>query len=221
MAMAKTNPLISIIDRKLDVTQLPRAALGRDVLGLPGHRGREPGGRAQRLPARVRHDPVVRLRDVHAVQAGVHPLPLLRRPDRQRRRRDLRPRAAADAARRFLQVRRAGLRHREAHPAAARPGRLEQEHDRPAAEEGPGDLLARPTPGKCYTYSLAAAAARRRRRRRRAVPRLPDARGAAAADPARGAAGSARVDQREAARGPARSGCTATSARSAARSTPT
>ena len=103
----------------------------------------------------------LRLGDVHAVQAGVHPLQVLRRPDRPRRRRDLRARAAADAARRLLQVGRAGVRHREAHPAAARPGRLAQEHDRAAAEEGAGVLLARPTPGKCYTYAWRLPHARR------------------------------------------------------------
>ena len=54
----------------------------------------------------------------------------------------LRPRPAADAAGQHLQVGRPGLRHRAPRAPAARPGRLVQEHDRPAAEEGPGGVLA-------------------------------------------------------------------------------
>ena len=89
---------------------------------------------------------------------------------------------------------------------------------RAAAEEGPGSLLARPTPASA-TPTPGGCRTQRRRRRGRAVRRLPDARGAAAADPARGAAGSAGRDQRKAARGPQDPASTATSAPSAGRST--
>jgi hypothetical protein len=53
---------------------------------------------------------------------------------------------AADAAGGFLQIRRAGIWHRKAHSASARPGRFIQIDHGPAAEKGAGILLARPTP---------------------------------------------------------------------------
>src|SRR2546423_8342756 len=80
---------------------LPRATLGRDVLGIPRPGLRQPNRLAQRVPARLRHDPELRFGELHAVQAGSDTLQVLLRPDRQRRRWDLRPRAAADAACRF------------------------------------------------------------------------------------------------------------------------
>ena len=54
-----------------------------------------------------------------------------------------------DASGQRLQERRQGLRHREARAAAARPGRQQQEHDRPAAEEGPGALFGHATTARC------------------------------------------------------------------------
>ncbi len=75
--------------------------------------------------------------------------------------------------------------------------------------------------GKCYTYSWRLPHRNAAGDDERAISRLPDARGAAAADPARGAAGRARCDQREAARGAEAFGSTAKSAPSAGRSRPT
>ena len=48
-----------------------------DVRGLPRHRPQEPRGHAQRVPARLRHDPVVRAGRVHRQQEAAHPLQLL------------------------------------------------------------------------------------------------------------------------------------------------
>ena len=90
------------------------------------------------------------------------PLPALRRPHRRRARRRLRPRRAAHAPRPQHQVRGLRLRHREAHPAPARPGGLLEVHHRPPAEEGPRALLrtrrkARSTPSAGRPTSAAAA----------------------------------------------------------------
>ena len=125
----------------------------------------------------------LRHRGVHGVQEAHHALQVLRRPHRRTARRHLRARPPADAAGRHLQVRRQGLRHRAARPAAARPGRLVQVHDRPPAEEGAGGLLARRTRARSTLLlrgrSAGTAADGEQPRR------LPDARGAAAPDPAR------------------------------------
>ena len=81
-------------------------------------------------------------------QGEAHPLQVLRRSGQQRRGRDLRPRTDADEPGQHPQERRQRLRHRAARAAPARAGRQLQEHDRPAAQEGPGALLARPTTGR-------------------------------------------------------------------------
>ncbi len=81
-------------------------------------------------------------------------LPLLRRPGRRRPRRRLRPRRPAVDAGQRLQERRPGLRHRKARAAAARPGRQQQEHHRPAAEEGPGATTRATDEGVLFSLRL-------------------------------------------------------------------
>ena len=83
-----------------------RAALGGLVRGLPRARPREPQGHAQRVPARLRHDPVLRARGVHRQQEEADPLQLLQGRAARRRGRDLRPRHPADAPRARAQGRR-------------------------------------------------------------------------------------------------------------------
>ena len=90
---------------------------------------------------------------VHRQQEEAHPLPLLPDETLRRQGRDLRPRRPADAAGERLQVRRPGLRHREARHPAARPGRLLQVHHRPPAEEGPRGVLARRPRAPLYTFA--------------------------------------------------------------------
>ena len=145
------------------------------------HRPPATQGHPHRLPAALRHDP--RLRD----RGG-------RRSTRRRLTRykffddpDDGGQDAIFGLERTLiepgqrpQERRPALRHRAPRAAAARPGRQLQEHDRPPAEEGPGALL-QDRRGALYTFGW----------REEGLDgadtyhRLPDARGAAAADPHR------------------------------------
>src|SRR5690606_2709247 len=78
---------------------VPGSRLGGHVRGLPGAGAREPAGRAQRVPAPLRHDHLFRHSEVYRVQEGDHALQLLRRPDRRREGRGLRAGRAAHEAR--------------------------------------------------------------------------------------------------------------------------
>ena len=114
-----------------------------------------------------------------------------------------------------LQERRPRLRHRKARAAAARPGRQQQEHDRPAARRKGWSAIRRRDDGALYTLGWTSLG------RPEQHPLVPDARGAAA--PRSRAV--PRRDQRTsstpgAARATTRSRSTASSAPSAAMSMP-
>ena len=138
------------------------------------HRPRAPAGDAQRLPARLRHDHLLRDRGVHRQQEEARSattssatkrdggrdaifgldIPLMRLVN-------------------VLQGAAQGLRHREARHPAARPGRLLQVHHRAPAQEGPRGLLRARAEGALYTFTLgqpARARGTRQRRSRHASP---------------------------------------------------
>jgi len=102
---------------------------------------RRPLGDAQRLRARLRHGDVLRH---HRVRGGRESASAINSSTTRRRRprRRLWPRCPAASAGQRLQKRGPGLRDREARAAAAWAGRIEQKHDRPAAEKGPRALFA-------------------------------------------------------------------------------
>ena len=154
MGTAGADALLALIRQKQDLQSFREQHWERPRSGTTSTSSCRTRASRATLPARLRHDPVVRLRAVHAVQAGATSATSSSPTRSTAARRDLRARRAAHAARRLLQVGGAGLRHREAHPAAARPGRLVQEHDRAAAEEGPRGLLATRREGALYTLRL-------------------------------------------------------------------
>ena len=100
-------------------------------------------------------------------------------PDRQRRGRHLRARANPDEPGQHPQERRARLRHRTPRAAAARPGGQFQEHASPGCSRRGWSSTRRPTTGRLFTYGWQEEGPTASDR----VPRMPDARGAAAPDP--------------------------------------
>ena len=82
--------------------------------------------------------------------AGTETGPPGRDPAQVLRRRDLRHREAAPAARRVLPLRRAAAGGAQAHPAADGPGRRRQVDHRHAAQARPGGVHAAPTTGAVY-----------------------------------------------------------------------
>ena len=88
------------------------AQLDGHVRGLPGAGPQEPRRHPQRLPARLRHDPVVRAGRVHRQQEAADPLQLLQGRAARRARRHLRPRHPAHAP---------GQRAARARPSATAP----------------------------------------------------------------------------------------------------
>jgi hypothetical protein len=111
MPSNKTNPIIGIIDRRLDVSSFRdqhwEGAFWDylDVVHDNPTVSRNAFQRVYDMILSVRHG------DVHTVQAGDYALQVLLRSDRSRRRRHLRPRKAAHDTGGFLQIRLAGLRH--------------------------------------------------------------------------------------------------------------
>ncbi len=140
--MTGGREILSLIGQRQDLDQFRRKNWEGTFEEYLDVRARRSARHAQRLRARVRHDHVVRHRDVRRLPRKTHPLPLLRRSRRQRPRRRVRPRQRAGPAGQRLQERGQGLRHRKTRAAAARAGGQQQEHHRPAAEEGAGALLA-------------------------------------------------------------------------------
>ena len=140
--MSTGSDLIALIASRQNLADYQKKHWDGIVRRVPRHRPARSRGHPDRLPAALRHDPQPRHRGGRREQGEAHPLQVLRRSRQRRPGRHLRPRPDADEPGQHLQERRQGLRHRAARAAAARPGRQLQEHDRPAAEEGPGALLA-------------------------------------------------------------------------------
>ena len=142
-------------------------------------RARESESHAHRVPARLRHGPVVRTGRVHRQQEEADPLQLLQGRAARRPRRRLRPRHSADEAGQRLQVGGAALRHREARHPAARPGRLVEVDDRAPAQEGARGVFAHARGRALHLRMAHAEGARAHHRRARGVP-VADARRSAA-----------------------------------------
>ena len=147
----------------------------------------------------VRHDPRVtrtayqRVYDMILSQQGEGgPVPVLRGPRPSGPGRHLRPREDAVEPGQRPQERGAPVRDRASRVAAPWPGRQLQEHDRAAAQEGAGALLADRRGGAVHVRL-----ARGDARRGRGLRRLPDARGAAPPDPGRVSRHHARGPERQ------------------------
>ena len=123
-------------------------------------------GGPQRLPAGLRHDPVVRPGRVHRQQEAAGPLQLLQGRAARRPRRHLRARHPADAAGERVQERGRALRHRAPRDPAARPGGQLEEHHRPPAQAGPRGVLAHARGGALHLRLDAAQGAAPHLRRR-------------------------------------------------------
>ena len=161
-----------------------RAQLVGLVRGLPRPGPQEPCGDPQRVPAGLRHDPLLRPGRVHRQQEAALALQLLQGRAPRRSRRDLRARHPAHAPGERAAERGPALRHRAARDPAARPGRqLEVDH-RASHQARAGRVLAHAR-GRALHLRLGAPRGAPPRGGRVGAVQVPDARGAAAPDPGR------------------------------------
>ena len=87
----KSNSLVALIDKKIDLSRFREQHWEGTFWEYLDIVHETPIVSRNAFQPRLRHDPDLRERVVHAVQAGIHLIQIFRRPDRSWRRCDLRP----------------------------------------------------------------------------------------------------------------------------------
>ena len=175
--MSDGREIIALVAQRSRSRTVPPQELGRYVRGVSRHRPRASRGHAHRLSAALRHDLVVRRgRRPSAAARSEYHYRFFDDPDNDGHDAVFGLDGPLHHLVNALKSAAAGYGIETPRAAAARPGRQQQEHDRPAAEAGPRTLL-----GHRRRRALHARLGRRGRSRQPGRhPLVPDERGAAA-----------------------------------------